>query len=99
MDNQYCIFPVGRKQNFKVDLDDVKTIVYFEVIEVMGENDPYLEFLGIYWECEKYVVIDIKKETMPFESDGMKFTQLLDTYQGPRYIEHANYNMEQNVLN
>jgi hypothetical protein len=36
---------------------------------------------------------------MTFESDGMKVTQPLDPYQGPRYIEPADDNMEHDVLN
>jgi hypothetical protein len=40
------------------------------VIEIMGEKDPYPTLLGIDWAYENYVVIDLKKETMTFESDG-----------------------------
>jgi len=35
---------------------------------------------------------------MTFESDGMKITQPLDPYKGPRYIEPANDVMEPDVL-
>jgi hypothetical protein len=98
MENQYCIFPVGRLQNVEVDLVGVKTIVDFEVIEIMGEKDPYPSLLGIDWAYENYVVIDLKKETMTFESDGMKVTQPLDPYQGPRYTEPVDDNMEPYVL-
>jgi hypothetical protein len=64
----------------------------------MGEKDIYPALLGIDWAYEKYVVIDLKKETMTFESDGMKVTQPLDPYQGPRYIEMTNDNMETDVI-
>jgi hypothetical protein len=47
MENQYCIFLVGRLQNVEIDLVGVKTVVYFEVIEIMGEKDPYPNLLGI----------------------------------------------------
>jgi hypothetical protein len=40
MVNQYCIYPVGWMQNFEVDLDGVKKVADFEVIEIMGEKDP-----------------------------------------------------------
>jgi hypothetical protein len=82
----------------ELDLDGVKTIVDFEVIEIMGEKDPYPALLGIDWAYENYVVIDLKKETMTFESDGMKVTQPLDRYQGPQYTEPVDDNMEPNVL-
>jgi hypothetical protein len=45
MANQYCIYHVGRLQNVEVDLAGVKTMEYFEVIEIMGEKDPY----QLYW--------------------------------------------------
>jgi hypothetical protein len=54
--------------------------------------------LGIDWAYENYIVIDIKKEIMTFEVDGMKVTQPLDPYQGPRYTDPIDENMEQDVL-
>jgi hypothetical protein len=54
--------------------------------------------LGINWGYENYTIIDLKKEIMTFEVDGMKVTQPLDPYQGPRYIDPAEENMEQDVL-
>jgi hypothetical protein len=98
MANQYCIYPVGRLQNVKVSLASVKKIVDFKVIETMGEKDPYPALLGIDWAYEKYVVIDLTKQTMNFESNGMKVTQQLDPYQGPRYTEPVYDNMESNVI-
>lgn len=38
MDNQFCIYPVGRLQNVEVGLDGVKTMADFEVIEIMGDE-------------------------------------------------------------
>jgi hypothetical protein len=72
MTNQYCIYPVGRLQNVEVDLDGVKTMEYFKVIEIMGEKDPYPNLLGIIWAYENYIVIDLNKEIMTFDVDGMK---------------------------
>jgi hypothetical protein len=39
----------------------VKTIDDFEVIEIMGEKDPYPYLLGIEWAYQNYVVIDVRK--------------------------------------
>jgi hypothetical protein len=47
MDNQYCIFPIGRLENVEVDVVGVKTMPYFEVIEIVGEKDPYPALLEI----------------------------------------------------
>jgi hypothetical protein len=40
MVNQYCIYPIGWMKIFEVDLDGVKKVADFEVIEIMGEKDP-----------------------------------------------------------
>jgi hypothetical protein len=53
------------------------------VIEIIGQKDHYPALLGIDWAYKNYVVIDLKKESMIFESDDMKVTQPLDPYQGP----------------
>jgi hypothetical protein len=98
MTNQYCIYPVGRMENVEVDLAGVKKTIYFEVIEIMGEKDLYPYLLGIEWAYDNYAVIDIKKELMTFEEDGMKVTQPLDPYQGPRYTDPAEENMEHYIL-
>jgi hypothetical protein len=47
MENQYCIFPIGRLENVEIDVAGVKTIVDSEVIKIMGDKEPYLELLGI----------------------------------------------------
>jgi hypothetical protein len=83
MVNQYCISPVGRLENVEVDLAGVNIVADFEVIEIMGDKDPYPSFLGIDWAYDNYVIIVPKKESMTFKVDGMKLVQPLDLYLGP----------------
>jgi len=85
MVNQYCISPIGRLENVKIDVAGENTVVDFEVIEVMGDKGPYPVLLVIYWAYDKYAVIDLKKDTMTFEVDGIKVVQPLDPYVCPRY--------------
>jgi hypothetical protein len=72
MENQYCIFPIRRVDNVEIDVTGVKTVAEFEVIEIMGDKDPYPTLLGIDWAYDNYAVIDLKKDTMTFEADGIK---------------------------
>jgi hypothetical protein len=71
----------------EVHVPGVKTVADFEVIEIMGDKDPYPVLLGIDWAYDNYAVIDLKKDTMTFEDEGIKVVQPLDPYVGPRYIE------------
>ena len=71
----------------EVDVAGVKMHTEFKVIDIMGDKDPYLVLLRIDWTYENYVVIDLKKELMIFEVEGMRVIQPLDPYQGPRFTE------------
>jgi hypothetical protein len=94
MANQYCIFPIGILESVEIDATGVNTAAEFEVIEIMGDKDPYPTLLGIDWAYDNYAVIDLKKDTMTFEADGIKVVQPLDPYVGPIYTEPTNNNME-----
>jgi hypothetical protein len=98
MENQYCIFPIGRLENVEIDVVGVNTVVDFEVFEIMGDKDPYPALLGIDWAYDNYVVINLKKDTVNFEVEGIKLVQPLDPYVGPRYIEPIDNNMEGEYL-
>jgi hypothetical protein len=98
MENQYCIFPVERLENVEIDVVGVKTTTEFEVIELMGDTDPYPALLRIYWEYDNYAIIDIKRDTMKFEEDGIKIFQPLDPCLGPRYVEQVDHNMDSEAL-
>jgi hypothetical protein len=94
MANQYCIFPIGRLENVEIDVTGVKTVADFEAIEILGDKDPYPALHGIDWAYEKYALIELKKDTMTFEADGIKVVQPFDLYVGPIYTEPMDNNME-----
>jgi hypothetical protein len=66
MENHYCIFPVGRLENVEIDVAGVKTTTNFEVIEIMGNKNPYPSLLGIDWEYDNYAIISLKRDTIKF---------------------------------
>jgi hypothetical protein len=98
MENQYCIFLVGRMEDFKVDVVGVKMIADFEFIEIMGDEDPYRTFLGIDWGYDNYVIIDLNMDTMTFEVDRVKVIHPLDPYMGDKYTNPVDNNMEVEVI-
>jgi hypothetical protein len=98
MSNQYYIFPIGRLKNVEIDVVGVKTSIDFEVINIMGDKEPYPALLRIDWAYEKYAVIDLKKDTMTFEIYVIMVVQPLDPYVGSRYTEPTDNNMEGEYL-
>jgi hypothetical protein len=94
MANQYFILPIGRLENVEIDVVGVKTVADFEVTEIMGDKETYPFLLGIDWAYDNCAVIDLKKDTMTLEADGIKVVQPLDPYVGPRYTDPTDNNME-----
>jgi hypothetical protein len=64
----------------------------------MDENDPYLAQLGIDWAFNNLDIIDINKETIPFEAYGIRVVPPFDPCQVLRYIEPTNNDFEENFL-
>ena len=60
-----------------MDIVIVNIVTDFESIEIIGDKDPYPSLIGIHCTFENYVVIDLKKEMMTFESHGIRVTLLL----------------------
>lgn len=87
MANKYCIFLTGRLRDVEVDIAGVNTYNKFELIDIMGDKEPYPTLLGIKRAYKKYVIIELKKELMIFKEEGMWVIQPLDPYQGPRFTK------------
>ena len=52
-----------------VDIDEVRSFVDFEVIEIIGDSRPYPALLGIDWVIGNMAVIDLKRRQITFEDD------------------------------
>ena len=85
--DQQNIVPLGRFPSVPVDIDGVSTLVYFEVIEIINDSNPYPALLGIKWEINNDAVINLKKRQMNFEGKGLRVIVPLDPSQGERYTE------------
>ena len=70
-----------------VDLDGVHSLANFEVIEIIDDSTPYPTLLGIDWEFENQVIINLKKKTISIEGNGICIIGLLDPALGWTYIE------------
>ena len=60
--NQQRGCPLGRLSNMLVDIDDMRSLVDFEVIEIIDDSRSYPALLGIEWAFNNLVVINLKKK-------------------------------------
>ena len=70
-----------------VDIEGESALAYFEVIEIVDDNNPYLTLLGIDWATDMNGVINIKKRKMIFEKRSLHVVVPLDPAEGSHYTE------------
>jgi hypothetical protein len=87
MDNQQAVRPFIILEHVPMDINGVKTFVNFEVIEIVDDSCPYPALLGIVWDFNNSIIVDLKKIRMTFEGDGLRVIAPLDPDEGPRYTE------------
>lgn len=56
------MYPLGRLLNIPVDIDGVRNLADFEVIEVIDDSKPFPALLDIDWDFNNLVVIGLKKK-------------------------------------
>jgi hypothetical protein len=87
--NQYKIYPIGRLEKVEVNIGGVKKLD-FEVTEIMDDSDPYPSLLGMDWEFDNNVVLNLKKRKFPFETNTLHVIAPLDSNEGDIYNEPMN---------
>ena len=60
--NQANFQPIGRISNLVVDIEGIKMHADFDVIEVVEDGGSYSVLLGIGWDNNSMVVINLKNE-------------------------------------
>jgi hypothetical protein len=89
------VLPIGRLKGVIVYLDGVRTMEYFEVIELVDSTTPYPALLGLDWEFDNQTIINLKTIKMTFESGEYRFISPLDPSEGERFIEASCLNLEE----
>ena len=87
LENQQRVCPMGRLSNVPVDIDGMRSLADFEVIEILDDSRPYPALLGIRWAFDNLAVINLKKKQMTFECHNIRITAPLDPSMSPRYVE------------
>jgi hypothetical protein len=65
--NQHKAFSIGIFKGVTIDLDGVHTKADFEVIEIVDGTTPYMELLGLDWEFDNQLIINLKTREMTLE--------------------------------
>ena len=47
LENQQKVNPLGRLSNVPVDIDGVRNLANFEILEIIDDSKPYPTFLGL----------------------------------------------------
>ena len=87
MTNQQKIIPMGRLQGITMDIEGASALVDFEVIEIVGDSNPYPTLLGIDWANDMNGLINLKKCKMIFEKNSLCIVVPLDLVEGLHYTE------------
>lgn len=69
-----------------IDINEIKSLADFEVIEIVDDSNPFPTLLGIKWALENQVVINLKKIIMISEGDDLQVIVPLDPVKGSQYI-------------
>ena len=89
MANQVKIVPLGWLPRVPVDLDGVKSVAEFEVIQIVDGNIPYPVLLGIEWAYDCNAIINLKRRHMSFEDGTNRITMPIYPSEGPRYVKRV----------
>jgi hypothetical protein len=61
-----------------VNIDGVRKVAYFEVMNIVDEIQPYPSLMGLEWAFYKQEIINMKRREMIFEVGELKVTASLD---------------------
>lgn len=78
---------MGCLHGVAVDIEGVSVLVYFEVIEIIDDINPYPALLWIDWAINMNGVINLKKQIMSFERKMLCIVVPLDPAEGPCYTK------------
>ena len=57
------------------------------MIEIIDDSNPFPALLGIDWNFDNLIVMNLKKKHMTFESYNIRAITPLDPSMGPRYTK------------
>jgi hypothetical protein len=89
LENHHRMVPIAILKGIPVDIDGVRTMAEFKVIDIVENTSPYPTLLGLDWAFDNQTIIKLKTRKMIFESREYKFSVPLDSLEGGLYVEPA----------
>ena len=80
--NHHKIVMIGRLIGVSMNIDGVRSMADFEVIEIVDNSQLYLALMGLEWAFDNQAIINLKKREMIFKVRDMKVTPPLDPSEG-----------------
>lgn len=71
----------------------VRSLANFEVVEIVDDTNPYLMLLGIKWDFNNKVIINMKKSQIIFKF-GYFLVMPLDPKEGECYVKLMRGNLD-----
>jgi hypothetical protein len=75
--NQHRVVPIRILKGIPIDLYGVHTMAYLEFIDIVDNNSPYPNLLGLDWDFDNQAIINLKTRKMIL---NMENTELLHHY-------------------
>ena len=67
LENQQRVSPMGILLDVPVDIDGVRSLADFKVIEIIDDTNAFPALLGMDWDFYNIAFINLKKKQMTFE--------------------------------
>jgi hypothetical protein len=95
LENQHRVLPIGRLKGVTIDLYGMRTMAYFEVIEIVDGTTPYPTLFVLDWAFDNKAIINLKTRKLTFVSGEYRFIAPLHPSEGERLVEPTFLNMEE----
>ena len=85
--NQAKVLPIGRLSQVHVDIEEMHSFAYFEVINIIDDTSPYPALQGIEWAIENQTIINFRRRILSFEYENMRVVSPIDPLEGQTYVK------------
>lgn len=79
--------PFGRLEGVCINIDVIRSIATFEVIEIVYDSLPFPALLALEWAFENLLLVNLKKRQLVLEQGNLRVIAPLEPKVRKRYVE------------